>query len=111
MYKKLFSRPYSVIQKAMNFEWDSEKSDQNLAERGFGFDFAVLIFEGVTLEKEDRRKNYGEKRIQAIGGADEFVLFVVYTDRENARRIISARLAEDHEAQAWERKLKSRPRR
>lgn len=95
----------------MNFEWDSEKSDQNLAERGFGFDFAVLIFEGVTLEKEDRRKNYGEKRIQAIGGADEFVLFVVYTDRENARRIISARLAEDHEAQAWERKLKSRPRR
>jgi uncharacterized DUF497 family protein len=67
-YKKLFSRPYFVIQKAMNFEWDSEKSDQNLAERGFGFDLAVLIFEGVTLEKEDRRKNYGEKRIQAIAG-------------------------------------------
>lgn len=30
--------------------------EANLAERGFDFEFAALIFEGVTLEKADERR-------------------------------------------------------
>ena len=30
----------------MRFTWDPEKSDANLAARGFDFDFATLIFAG-----------------------------------------------------------------
>ena len=92
----------------MVFDWDDGKSDWNLAMRGFGFDVAALIFDGVIVETEDRRKRYGEKRMQAIGEVDGEILFVVYTDRGDVRRIISARLAEEHEAAAWTRKAKSR---
>ena len=54
----------------MQFDWDPAKHEANLTkpDRGFGFDFAALIFEGDTIEIEDARKDYGETRIQAIGG-------------------------------------------
>jgi hypothetical protein len=65
----------------MRFEWDAEKSEANLEERGFDFAFASLIFDGPTLEKQDRRKDYGELRVAAVGLADEIALTVVYTDR------------------------------
>jgi uncharacterized DUF497 family protein len=29
-----------------------------------------LTFDGLTLEVEDRRNDYGERRVVAIGGAD-----------------------------------------
>ena len=75
----------------MDFTWDARKSDDNLRDRGFDFAFASLIFDGVTVGVEDRRRDYGEKRMVAIGQADGIHLTVVYTDRDRARRIISAR--------------------
>jgi uncharacterized protein len=68
------------------------KSRHNLSERGFGFDYASRISLGSTLEKQDDRRDYGEIPMQAIGQVGGDVLFVVYTDRGNARHIISARL-------------------
>ncbi len=44
----------------MDFEWDPEKSEANLRERGFDFEFATLVFDGTTLERPDRRRDYGE---------------------------------------------------
>ncbi|HEY5795423.1 MAG TPA: BrnT family toxin [Bosea sp. (in: a-proteobacteria)] len=61
----------------MEFEWDETKSEPNLAERGFGFDFAALMFEGPTLDKVDDRFDYGETRIKAIGEVDGRVLAVI----------------------------------
>ena len=75
----------------MRFTWDAVKSDANLRDRGFDFAFASLIFDGVTVVVEDRRHDYGEKRMVAIGEADGIYLTVVYTDRDLDRRIISAR--------------------
>lgn len=86
----------------MDFEWDDGKSAKNLRERGFGFDFATLIFEGRVLEARDDRVDYGEDRVVAIGEADGVVMTVVYTDRQDARRIISARLANRKERQIWQ---------
>jgi uncharacterized protein len=85
----------------MLFEWDEAKSRRALSERGFGFDHAVRIFLGPTLEKHDVRRDYGEVRIQAIGATDGDVLFVVYTDRGDVRHIISARLANRKERKLW----------
>src|SRR5260370_19481073 len=45
------------------FEWDEAKSRRSLRERGFDFEFAVRIFEGDLLEHEDRRRDYGERRL------------------------------------------------
>lgn len=85
----------------MRFEWDPGKSEQNRQERGFGFDFAALIFEDGTIEWTDDRRDYGEARVRAIGEADGLVLYVVFTDRGDVRRIISARLASRKERDRW----------
>ena len=85
----------------MIFEWDEAKSRRTLRERGFGFDYAAGIFSGPTLERQDERRDYGEVRIQAIGRAATDILFVVYTDRDDARHIISARRANRKERVSW----------
>ena len=85
----------------MNFTWDGAKSERNFIARGFGFDFAALIFSGSVLEAEDGRRDYGERRWRAIGLVQGFILVVVFTDRGDDRRIISARLANKKERQLW----------
>jgi len=102
------------------FSWDARKSAANLAERGFDFEFASLIFASPTLEREDKRRDYGERRAIAIGNADGIPLVVVYSDRAIAggmieRRVISARRASRKERSAYEAafkaaKAQSRPR-
>jgi len=92
----------------VRFEWDAAKSDANLEERGFDFAFASLVFDTSTVEVEDRRKDYGERRMVAIGVADGLHLTVVYTDRQAAggdviRRIISSRRSSRHERKIYEK--------
>jgi uncharacterized protein len=93
------------------FEWDDAKSTANLTERGFDFEFASLIFTGPTLEREDRRKDYGERRVVATGIADGIHLTVVYTDRQGSeqqifRRIISAHRSNRRERAAYKKAIK-----
>lgn len=95
----------------MRFSWDPEKSDANYRERGFDFGFATLIFDGPTLEREDTRREYGERRIIAVGLARGLELTVCYTDRRTPggdieRRIISARRSNRRERQAFKQALK-----
>lgn len=89
----------------MRFAWDAQKSTENLRTRGFDFEFATLMFDGPTLEREDQRRDYGEKRVVAIGLAQGIAITVVYTDRAGAgglvRRLISARLSNRRERQAY----------
>ena len=94
----------------MRFDWDLAKSEANLRERGFDYAFASLLFEGSTLEVEDRRQDYGERRRVAIGRAGGVPLTVVYTDRTSGsgdivRRIISARRSNRHERKIYEQKI------
>ena len=65
----------------MRFRWDDPKSERNLQDRGFDFEFATQIFDGSTLEREDTRRDYGERRVIAVGMAQDIALTVVYTDR------------------------------
>jgi hypothetical protein len=70
------------------FDWDGAKSLTNLRDRGFDFEYASRIFAGDVLEREDRRRTYGEPRIVAHGEVDGRVVVVVYTWRDDRRRII-----------------------
>jgi uncharacterized DUF497 family protein len=95
----------------VRFEWDAAKSDANLRDRGFDFEFASLIFDGPTLEREDHRKDYGERRVVATGVADGIHLTVVYTDRQGSdepilRRIISAHRSNRRERAAYKKASK-----
>ena len=85
----------------MDFDWHDAKHERNIRERGFGFDFAALIFLGRVLTQVDDRADYGETRIKAIGEAEGIVLAVIYTDREDVRWIISARKANKKERALW----------
>jgi len=80
-----------------DFEWDDRKSERNLRERGFDFEAAKGVFDGHVLEQIDDRRDYGEMRIAATGQIAGRFLVVVYTWRENRRRIISARPAKERE--------------
>jgi uncharacterized DUF497 family protein len=96
----------------VRFTWDPDKSDANLAARGLDFEFATLIFAGPTLEREDTRRDYGERRMVAVGLAQGIALTVAYTDRSGdpdlERRIISARRSNRRERKAYEDALKLR---
>jgi uncharacterized DUF497 family protein len=83
------------------FEWDAAKNEANLRSRGFDFAHAARIFDGPTLEMDDERADYGERRIWAIGRADDEIPFVVYTWRNGVRRIISARKADRRERDVY----------
>lgn len=97
----------------MRFSWDPDKSDANYRDRGFDFAVAALIFGGPTLAREDTRRDYGERRIVAIGLARGLVLTVCYTDRldpdgEIDRRIISARRSNRRERKAFQETIARR---
>jgi uncharacterized protein len=83
------------------FEWDRAKRDTNLRKHGIDFARAVRIFEGPVLEREDRRRDYGESRFMALGEVEELILAVVFTYREAGLRIISARKANQYEKAAY----------
>ena len=90
----------------MTFDWDATKSDRNLAQRGFDFEFAAQIFVTTYVEFDDTRRDYGERRVVALGIVDEIPLTVVFTDRVAidgaiVRRLISARLSHRKERRRY----------
>ena len=85
----------------MIFEWDENKNRTNLQKHGICFEDAARIFEGPTLETIDDRRDYGETRIAAMGVVNDVILYVVYTMRGDARRLISARRANARERRKY----------
>ena len=77
------------------------KGDENFTKRGFDFEYASRIFDGDTIEWGDTRRDYGERRVIAIGEVEEQIYVIVYTPREQVRRIISARPASRRERNAY----------
>jgi uncharacterized DUF497 family protein len=55
-----------------------------------------------VLVVEDRRKDYGEHRYNALGMLDDLVVSIVFTPRNDGLRIISMRRANKKERQAYE---------
>lgn len=74
----------------MKFEWNEEKRQRTIKERGIDFLYAALIFEGPTLTKEDDREDYGEVRFASLGLVDDVPFIVIHTQRVETIRLISA---------------------
>jgi uncharacterized protein len=77
--------------------YDPAKRMRTLAERGLDFEDAVLVFDGVTVEVEDRRTDYGEPRIICYGLLSGRTVVIGYTPRGSVRHIFSMRKANDRE--------------
>ena len=88
----------------IDVEWDNEKNEINKREHeGLSFELAQLVFADPNrLERIDRSENNttGEDRWQTLGMAGK-VIFVVFTEREERKRIISARLANKAERRSY----------
>ncbi len=81
----------------MNFEWDENKDKINIKKHGVSFDTASRIFlDPNRIEKFDINNSDYEDRIISIGFYEK-VLYVVYTERMDNIRIISARKADKGE--------------
>ncbi|WP_334336922.1 BrnT family toxin [Candidatus Merdisoma sp. JLR.KK011] len=77
----------------MKFEWDEEKNQINFKKHGIDFETAILVFNDLDrIEIYDISYSVEEDRYNTIGRVNE-VLFVVYTERKDNIRLISARLA------------------
>lgn len=75
------------------FEWDYEKEQRNIKIHKISFETAKLVFnDNNRIELFDINHSGAEDRIITIGKVDK-VLFVVYTERGEKTRIISARAA------------------
>lgn len=77
----------------LKFEWDEDKNQLNLKKHGIDFETAMLVFNDLQrIEIYDVEHSINEDRYNTIGMVND-VLFVVYTERKENIRLISARLA------------------
>jgi uncharacterized DUF497 family protein len=94
---------YIIIMKLTGVEWDDDKNIINKQLHDLSFETAQYVFaDPERLERPDRSKENisGEERWQTLGMVGK-VLFVVYTERGENKRIISARIAEKHERRSY----------
>ena len=76
-----------------NFEWDSEKAEINLKKHGIRFNTAVYAFlDENRIDEFDELHSDFEDRYKIIGRVGK-ILAVIYTERGENYRIISARYA------------------
>jgi len=86
---------------ALQFEWDDEKEQSNVEKHGVDFDTAVKVFfDPNRIEYYDKSHSTDEDRFITIGFAGK-LLFVVYTERKENVRLISARIATNSERRRY----------
>ena len=88
----------------MKFEWDKAKNRLNRVKHGIDFATAALVFgDEERLELFDEIHSDFEERYITIGAINGIVtvLFVVYTERSDRIRIISARKANEAERRIY----------
>jgi uncharacterized DUF497 family protein len=88
----------------IRFEWDPEKGAQNLAKHGVSFPEAEGVFaDPLALELPDPDHSEHEERWLLVGQSYRSrLLVVVFTERGDAVRLISARRASSAETKSYE---------
>lgn len=85
----------------MKFEWDEEKNIKNKEKHKISFETALYVFDDPHyIEMYDFEHSGDEDRYIAIGRVGD-ILFVVFTERRESIRLISARLATETERRLY----------
>ena len=83
------------------FEWDDAKNKINKIKHGINFKTAARVFnDPYLIEEFDEEHSTDEDRWKVIGMVDD-VLFVIYTNRDEKIRLISAREATEQERRRY----------
>jgi len=85
----------------MHIFWDESKRQTNMEKDGLDFEDSKLFFSRPTLITPDARHDYGEPRYKAIGELRGVGVYIVFTIRSGAVRIISMRPANRKERDAY----------
>ncbi len=86
----------------MKLEWDEEKRQRTLRERGVDFaDVARLDWDRAVIIP-DTRRDYGEPREVAMAELGGRLMVVAYTVRDGALRVISFRKANHRERKVFD---------
>lgn len=87
------------------FEWDAAKAERNGRNHDVGFDEAATVFDDPNrVEAFDEGHSENEARHFVIGFSRQGrLLFVAFTIRRRAIRIIHARLAEKRWREVYEK--------
>jgi uncharacterized DUF497 family protein len=89
------------------FEWDDDKNAANRQKHGIAFEDILPIFDLAAadgLTAEDDRRDYGESRFVLLCPFKGKIYHVTFTRRGESIRLISARRANQKEAQGYERR-------
>ena len=83
------------------FEWNDDKAALNVIKHGVYFEDAALVFNDRNrIEKYDLAHSVDEDRWLTIGMVNS-ILCVIYTERGEATRLISARKATPQEKREY----------
>jgi uncharacterized protein len=86
----------------MKFDWDPAKDALNKAKHGIDFTDASTVFDDPWhVVVDSTRSEFDERRAKAVGRAGPHIVTVIFTDRDDRRRIISARRASRDERRAY----------
>ena len=88
----------------LRFEWDEDKEQKNIKKHKIDFSKAALVFgDENRIIIFDENHSGSEDRYITIGSINGLitVLFVVYTERNESIRIISARKADKQEREVY----------
>ena len=85
----------------LKFEWNEEKDRINREKHGISFETASYVFcDEYYIEMYDFEHSIDENRYIAIDRVSD-LLFVVFTERGETIRLISARLATENERRLY----------
>lgn len=86
----------------LEFEWDSEKERKNIIKHGIDFETAKYIFDDYyRIEILDASHSSTEEMRYITIGRIKEIITVVYTERNDKIRIISARTATKEEKELY----------
>ncbi len=89
----------------MKLSWDENKRLTTLAVRGLDMADATQIFGERHVTFLDDRFDYGEIRYLTFGFLGTRLCVVVWTERDETRRVISLRKANEREQEKFKGKL------
>ena len=95
----------------MLIEYDSDKREKTLSDRGLDFCDAPIVWSGQHFTKIDNRVDYGEERFITVDFIANTLVIIAWTPRSEGlnqpvRRIISMRKCNEREQTSYQQQLK-----
>lgn len=87
----------------MSISYDPIKNARNIAIRGVSFERVRDFDWSIAWVVEDKRRDYGERRFQALGMIETRLFMLVFTPREGKVHVISLRKANTREIKHYEK--------